>query len=250
MVAIAVGYLGNHDDAEDITQDALIKLWAMHEMLRESEVERIAFTVLKHLCIDELRRREFRKGRQTVSIDGIDIAAESAGPREIEERERQLMIAVGKLPSRQRLLLQMRYLNGKDVHTIARITGSSEESINMALSRARNRVYRLMAVVVAVVCLAFLPMWRQTATRKVMAEAECKMPAEGGDVLPEVRLHYQQVLSESCLQITPVGDADPEFYALCAYANERTEALSRELVGKRRDDATCKMSASSKIDDL
>ena len=151
MVAIAIHYLENHDDAEDITQDALFKLWAMHEMLRESEVDRIAFAVLKHLCIDELRRREYRKGKQTLSIDSIDVAMEADNPQEIEERERQLMVAVGKLPSKQRLLLHMRYIKGKDVHTIAQITGSTEESINMALSRARNTVYKFMAVVVVAV---------------------------------------------------------------------------------------------------
>ena len=289
MVAIAMRYLGNHDDAEDITQDALIKLWTMHEMLRESEIERIAFAVLKHRCIDELRRREYRKGKQTVSIDNIDVAMESVDPHEVEEREKQLMIAVGKLPSKQRLLLQMRYLNGKDVHTIAQITGSSEESINMALSRARNRVYKLMAVVVAVVCMVLLPMrWSQTVTQKDMAhvlekeekkkhqeevkpllEAQTtsnekayakpkkpaadikrKMQEDDEKILPEVQLHYQQVLSDSSRQSMPTEDMDPDFHALCAYANERTEALSNELVGQRSDDASYRVNATNKYDDL
>ena len=175
MVDVATRYLDNHDDAEDITQDALLKLWVMHEMLRESEVDRIVFTVLKHLCIDELRRREYRKGKQTLSIDSIDVAVEADNPQEIEEREKQLMIAVGKLPSKQRLLLQMRYIKGKDVCTIAQITGSTEESINMALSRARNKVYKFMAVVVAVVCLALFPMlWDYDNTKDVIADVPTK----------------------------------------------------------------------------
>lgn len=292
MVAIAMRYLGNHDDAEDITQDALIKLWAMHEMLRESEVERIAFTVLKHRCIDELRRREYRKGKQTVSIDNIDIAMESVDPHEIEEREKELMIAVGKLPSRQRLLLQMRYINGKDVHTIAQITGSSEESIYMALSRARNKVYKLMAVVVVAVCMVLLPMrWNQTSTQKNMAHVQVKVKKMPNDdtlkvekplmesqtasngvdypeceknaadverktqtdiekVMPEILLHYQQVLSESYQQVMSEEYTDPDFYALCAYANERTEALSKELVGQRSGEATYKKNSTDKYDDL
>lgn len=154
MVAVATRYLDNADEAEDITQDVLLKLWAMHEMLRESDVERIAFTILKHLCIDELRRREYRKGKQIVGIDSVDVVMESDNTQEIEERERQLMNAVGKLPSKQRLLLQMRYMNGKDIHTIAQLTGGTEESINKALCRARNKVYKLMsAVVVAIICV-------------------------------------------------------------------------------------------------
>ncbi len=151
MVAIAMRYLENRDDAEDITQDALLKLWAMREMLRESEVDRLAFMVLKHLCINELKKREYKKSNNVVSIDSIDVALDPDNPQEIEERERQLMMAVDKLPSKQRQLLHMRYIKGKDVHTIAQITGSSEGSIKMALSRVRNKIYKLMTAVVAIV---------------------------------------------------------------------------------------------------
>lgn len=158
MVAVATRYLDNHDEAEDITQDALLKLWCMHEMLKESDIERLAFTILKHLCIDELRRREYRKGKQTVDINSVDLASETDNLQEIEERERQLMIAMDKLPSKHRLLLQLRYLKGKDVHTIADITGSTEENINMTLSRARMKVYKYMsAVVVVIICLGLFP---------------------------------------------------------------------------------------------
>ena len=154
MVEVATRYLDNHDEAEDITQDALLKLWAMREMLHGPGIDRIAFTILKHLCIDELRRREFRKSKQTVGIDSIDIAMEPDTLQEVEEREQQLIIAMGKLPPRHQMLLQMRYIKGKDVRTIAQITGSTEDNINKALYRARSKVYKIMAaVVVAVVCI-------------------------------------------------------------------------------------------------
>lgn len=157
MVAIAMRYLENRDDAEDVTQDALLKLWAMREMLRESEVDRLAFMVLKHLCINELKKREYKKSNNVVSIDSIDVALDPDNPQEIEERERQLMMAVDKLPSKQRQLLHMRYIKGKDVHTIAQITGSSEGSIKMALSRVRNKIYKLMTAVVAAICALVFP---------------------------------------------------------------------------------------------
>lgn len=347
MVAIAMRYLGNLDDAEDATQDALLKLWAMHEMLRGHELERIAFTILKRLCIDRLRQREYRRGVQTVCIDNIDIAMEADNHQETEERERQLMAAVGKLPSRQRLLLQMRYLKGKDVHTIAQIIGSTEGSINMALSRARNKVYQLMATVVVVACMVFIPIcWKRSAPQGVVADvpvkvdethqddsqedveplinpqatshdvaciepkanaeqktlaenkeftdgmqlhyqqarthqddsregvepqtdsqvnshdiaciepkantanAEHKTLAENKEFTDEIQLHYQHVLSESHQQTMPDEDMNPEFYALCAYAAERAEALSSELVRQCPEGATHKTNATKKYDDL
>lgn len=159
MVAVATRYLDDRDEAEDITQDALLKLWAMRKKLQDSDVDRLSFTILKHLCVDELRRRGCRKGNRTVDIDSVEIAMELDNPQEIEERERQLMIAVNKLPSKQRLLLQMRYLKGMKPSAIAEIVGGSEDSINMALSRARNGVYKLMvAVTVVAICIGLFPL--------------------------------------------------------------------------------------------
>ena len=189
MVEVATRYLDNHDEAEDITQDALLKLWAMREILRESEVDRLAFTILKHLCVNELKRREYRRANLSVDIDSIDVAMETDNPHEIEEREQQLMAAVNKLPSRQRLLLEMRYIKGKDVRTISALTGSSEESINMALSRARSKVYKIMAaVVVAVVCIGLFvfsfgdtdePAAVQSADNRVENPESVNVAAEG-----------------------------------------------------------------------
>ncbi len=190
MVATATRYLENHDEAEDITQDALLKLWAMHQMLLESDVDRLAFTILKHLCINELKKREYRKSAQSVSIDTIDLPMDSDNPQEIEEREQQLMRAVEKLPSKQRQLLQMRYLNGKDVPTIAALTGGTEQSVNKALSRARLKVYQLMAaVVVAVICMGvFTFLWQQPADTPLIAKKSDQtetprnaMPADSSD---------------------------------------------------------------------
>lgn len=176
MVAVAARYLDNPDEAEDITQDALLKLWAMREILRESEVDRLAFTILKHLCVNELKRREYRRANLSVDIDSIDVAMETDNPQEIEEREQQLMAAVNKLPSRQRLLLEMRYIKGKDVRTISVLTGSSEESINMALSRARSKVYKIMAaVVVAVVLALFSMLWDYDANKDIIADVPIKI---------------------------------------------------------------------------
>ena len=166
MVAVATRYLDDHDEAEDITQDALLKLWAMRKKLQDSHIDQFAFTILKHLCVDELRRRECRKGNRTVDIDSVEIAMELDNPQEIEEQERQLMIAVGKLPSKQRLLLQMRDLKGMKPSAIAEMIGGSEDSINMALSRARNGVYKLMAAVaIVVICIGLFPLLLNNTNR-------------------------------------------------------------------------------------
>lgn len=153
MVAVATRMLDNRDEAEDVTQDALLKLWAVRKKLQESDIDRLAFVILRHLCIDELRRRKCRKGNKTVDIDSVEVAMSPEDLEVVEERERQLIRAVDKLPSRQRMLLRMRYIEGMEVSAIAELVGGSEDSVNMVLSRARRGVYRLMTFVLVAACL-------------------------------------------------------------------------------------------------
>lgn len=40
MVAVATRMLDNCDEAEDVTQDALLKLWAVRKKLQESDIDK------------------------------------------------------------------------------------------------------------------------------------------------------------------------------------------------------------------
>lgn len=80
------------------------------------------------------------------------------------------------------------------------------------------------------------------------ADTEQNTPSENEDFTDEIQLHYLQVLSENYQQTMPEEDMPPEFYALCAYAAERTEALSDELVGQGSDEAPNKTKATNKYD--
>lgn len=80
------------------------------------------------------------------------------------------------------------------------------------------------------------------------SDTEQNKPSESEDFTDEIQLHYLQVLSENSQQTMPEEDMPPEFYALCAYAAERTEALSDELVGQGSDEAPNKTKATNKYD--
>lgn len=157
MVSIATHYLQNRDDAEDAVQNTLLRLWTVHPMIVPQSVDRIAFTVLKRICINELTRRSMRRRHEVDTIDNLDIPATSEYSHEADEREQKLIRIVSKLPSRQQMMLRMRYIKGKDIATIARISGTTEDSVYMVLSRARTNIMKMMAVVVATVIIVLCP---------------------------------------------------------------------------------------------
>ncbi|MCF0159716.1 MAG: RNA polymerase sigma factor [Bacteroidaceae bacterium] len=156
MLRVAIRYLEDADWAEDVVQDALLKLWTMHRMIPQP-MDRLAFTVLKHRCLGELRRRENARKADDVSLDCLDMPDQDADEiQAVEERERELVAAVDRLPSRQRTLLRMHYFEGTGYERIARIMGSTEANVRQQMRRARNAVYKaLAAVAVACVGLAF-----------------------------------------------------------------------------------------------
>lgn len=155
MVRVATRYLEDVDGAQDMVQDALLKLWSMHDML-SCPMDRLAFTVLKHRCLDELRKREHYRRAEGLTLEQLEVADTDANDLQaLEERERQLMKAVQKLPSKQRLLLQMRYVRGTDIDTLSQILGSSQDSIRQSLSRARRSVLKALGAVVAA-CIFFI----------------------------------------------------------------------------------------------
>ena len=56
LISLAKRYLKDTDEAEDVVQDALLKLWQMHGELR-SPMAAMAATITRNLSIDRLRRQ-------------------------------------------------------------------------------------------------------------------------------------------------------------------------------------------------
>lgn len=51
----------NHEEAEDLLQDVMLKLWVNRsELSRKSSVEAFAMAVTRNLCIDRFRSKQYR----------------------------------------------------------------------------------------------------------------------------------------------------------------------------------------------
>ena len=144
LVSIAHKYMGNTDEAEDIAQDAMVKLWLMREQLT-LPIAGMASIVTRNLCIDALRKKH-----QTIDIAQLPDEADFSDDGEQIE---QLMKVIDSLPSTQRTILRMRHLQGMEMREIALVLGSTEVSVRKTLSRARKVVRNRLIAIFAAACI-------------------------------------------------------------------------------------------------
>lgn len=130
MTAQARHLLNDDEEAEDIVQDALLRLWQMHDRL-QLPLDGMATVLVRNLAIDQLRRR-----RATVDIGDYAIDTSSADHERIE----RMMAIVDTLPDLPQTILRLRHMEGMEMKDIAQLTGMSEVAVRKALSRARMAV--------------------------------------------------------------------------------------------------------------
>lgn len=140
LLRMAVRYLQDPDEAEDVVQDALLKLWFLRERLEQyRSVDALAIVITKHLCINHLRDNRIEK----VDLEqGISIRSDENPEMKLvkEESMTEILEIISTLPNLQQAILRMKHIEGFEVEEIANLTGSTPVAIRTNLSRARKKV--------------------------------------------------------------------------------------------------------------
>ena len=132
------------EEAEDVTQEMLMRLWNKKENLHEyNSVEAFAMTMTKNYCLDQLKSKRV----SNLKIEKADFADDSGDlERQIEYNDSLNWVEkiVEQLPIQQKLILQMRDIEQYDFEKIAQILDMNETAIRVALSRARKTIREAM----------------------------------------------------------------------------------------------------------
>ena len=131
LVGLAIGILRDSEEAEDVVQDVLLRLWQMRDQLK-MPIEPLAKVLTRNRCIDLIRRK-----KPTTEISVAVFQEENDAQRERIER---MMKVIETLPGLQQTILRLRHMEGMDFKEIAELTGATEVAVRKALSRARQAV--------------------------------------------------------------------------------------------------------------
>lgn len=141
---IARRLLVSTEEAEDATQEVLVKLWNKKESLSDyNSVEALAMTMTKNYCLDQLKSK--RAGNLKIVHNNFT-DREAGLQQKIEDVDSLSWVEkiIDQLPEQQKLIVQMRDIEQYEFEDIAKILEMNETAVRVALSRARKTIREFM----------------------------------------------------------------------------------------------------------
>lgn len=143
LVRLASQLLTNRDEAEDATQEALIRLWSTWASVpTEADAERLAVRLTKNASLDRLRSAHRRHHTAMPTDETLEAAStKTDSPTEEQELRQALEQAANRLPRRERELWLMHAEAAMPAAEISATTGIPVRSVSVMLSTARRKIY-------------------------------------------------------------------------------------------------------------
>ncbi|WP_296420242.1 RNA polymerase sigma factor [Pseudooctadecabacter sp.] len=131
--------LGNRAEAEDVTQEAMMRLWkiAPDWQAERAQVTTWLYRVVANLCTDRLR-----KSGRGVALDAIaepeDDAPSAADGLQTQARAAALQAALADLPDRQAQAVALRHLEELGNPRIAEIMDTNVRTVESLIARGKR----------------------------------------------------------------------------------------------------------------
>lgn len=138
----------SHEDAEDIVQDTLMKVWSNRaEMGAVSSIEAYAMTMCRNQALDICAKKE----RQNISLDEkahdrTDTHSMLPDEKMAQDEGKTLVRqTIDSLPEKQRTAMLMREIEEKTYKEIAQVMGLTESDVKINIFRARKSIREHLA---------------------------------------------------------------------------------------------------------
>ncbi|WP_299965719.1 RNA polymerase sigma factor [uncultured Roseobacter sp.] len=145
VYAQALRLLSDPAEAEDVAQEAMMRLWRIAPKWRpgEAAVSTWLYRVTANLCVDRLRKR------RTVGLgevaEPVDPAPSAAARLQGAARQAALQDALDRLPVRQRQAVVLRHIEGLGTGEIAEIMQIGARAAESLTARGKRALTDLLA---------------------------------------------------------------------------------------------------------
>jgi RNA polymerase sigma-70 factor, ECF subfamily len=139
LLLFARQWVSNAADAEDVVQEAFVRFWRRDLSLHNRG---LLYAAVRSAALD-LIRRDSRRARREVQACGEIEHAMPPQFEQMDDRQRELAVAVERLPREQREVLVMKIWNDLTFAEIGEMVGTSQ---NTAASRYRYALANLKRI--------------------------------------------------------------------------------------------------------
>jgi len=147
MLGLARRILGNAADAEDVAQEAMLRVWTHAPRWQPLAALRTWLTrVVVNLCLDRKRRAPWVALEAAGEI--VDPARDVSEQTEADERERLVSAAIDELPPRQRTAIVLTYSEGMSNAQVAEFLDTTVSAVETLLVRGKQNLRRALGNVI------------------------------------------------------------------------------------------------------
>lgn len=147
---IALGLVGNREDALDLSQEAFVRAF---RHIKDVKPGRKFFPwfyqILKNLCVSHLRKRRYRQASSLNGEDCPEVAStnDCFSPEEVAKRNEmkaQVWQAIGKLDEKHREVIILRHFQNMSYENIAEALFCNKGTVTSRLYYARKKLEELL----------------------------------------------------------------------------------------------------------
>ena len=143
IYGLAYQYMTNREDAEDVVQEVLLRLWNHNSGLAGEAQEAWIYRVTRNACLDALRRR--KSYRSAVGTQAGEPAVQNAPAVERSSLQHLgIEEALSRLAEPYRTVIRLRYFKGLSYKAIGRELGMPPSTVRVYLSRGQRRLRDLL----------------------------------------------------------------------------------------------------------
>lgn len=133
--------IGPTEDAEDVTQDIFLRVFArVHTLKNPDALGSFILSVAIRVIKWQLRRRRVRKFLHLADDGNLPEVAIASSDAEARQALRRFYEILDDLPVEERTVFVLRYVEGMDLQEVARAVDRSLATIKRRLSRAAAKV--------------------------------------------------------------------------------------------------------------
>ena|SRR5690606_32751893 len=137
---LAKRLLVSNEEAEDATQEVLLKLWNNKNAIEEyNNVEAFSMTMTKNFCLDRLKSKQ-AQNLKIVHSNYEDHKLSLQKQVELNDSVNWVSKIMEELPEQQKLIVQLRDIENYEFEEIAKVLEMNETAVRVALSRARKTI--------------------------------------------------------------------------------------------------------------